>query len=65
MAYNAEKKNSYTTESREKKILTQTRSPIPPPPRSSLVKWSTPKDKIEGLWTGYHCLGMYEFEYVV
>ena len=26
------KKNSYTIESREKKILTQSRSPIPPTP---------------------------------
>ena len=23
------------------------------------------KEKIEGLWKGYHCLGMYELEYVL
>ena len=59
------KKNSYTIESREKKFLPNPDHPYPPPPLSSIVKWSTPKDKIEGLWTGYHCPGMYEFEYVV
>ena len=35
------------------------------PPTFLKSQWSTPKDKIEGLWTVYHCPGMYEFEYVV
>ena len=39
-----------------KRVLTQTK--YPPPLKIQ-------KEKIEGLWTGYHCLGMYELEYVL
>ena len=41
---------NYISRDLGKNILTQTRSPIPPPPPTFLnSQWSPPKDKIEGL----------------
>ena len=73
MAYNTEKnilhhwmsgKKLYLQRFGEKKFLPKPDHPFHPPTFLN-SQWSPPKDKIEGLWTGYHCPGMYEFEYVV
>ena len=56
-------KNYISRDFGEKKFLPKPDHPFPPTFLKS--QWSTPKDKIEGLWTVYHCPGMYEFEYVV
>ena len=40
---------NYISRDLGKNILTQTRSPIPPPPTFLNSQWSPPKDKIEGL----------------
>ena len=67
MAYNAETFLCCFDRFDNREILGKKFLPKPnnQPPPSSKFKWSTPKEKIEGPWTGYHCLGMYEFEYVV